>query len=148
MQMQIIPLHFSRKISMLSIALALWVALQPEAQASKLDFERVSLVSILANPEKCGGKRVMLVGYVRWEPRHEHQALYLTRDDAQLNNTMNSVWLDSIAATNFVGKNPPSRRGFVRVVGTLRVSNAGSGHFGLWPAALEDITVLVRVKKK
>lgn len=133
---------------MLSIAFALCVASRPAAQQTKPDFERVSLVSILANPEKFADKRVMLVGYVRWEPRHEHQALYLTRDDAQLNNTMNSVWLDSITATNFVGKNPPPRRGFIRVVGTVRVGKEGSGHWGLWPAAIENIAVLVKAPKK
>ncbi len=106
----------------------------------------VSLVALLADPARFDGQQVMLVGYVR--SGFESNALYLTKDDADILNRMNSVWLEGYRDGNdTAGKKRPVR-GFIRVVGTVRYRSAGVGHLGLWPVGISDITLVVKTVKE
>ena len=50
------------------------------------------MISVLANPEKYYGRRIVVVGYAHFE--FEGNALFLYREDFELRRMTNSIWLD------------------------------------------------------
>lgn len=101
----------------------------------------VSLVKIIANPERYDGRQVRLTGYFVNE--FEGRALYLTRDDARIGNIENSVWIDEPSPMAKAGSIATVRKHFVRVDGTFKNHpNGGGGHMGLWSGSLTNITFL------
>jgi hypothetical protein len=104
----------------------------------------VSIVSLLANPEKYDGKKVRLIGY--FQDRFEGRAIFLTRDDARINNHANSIWVEEVSAgTNNAIE--PVRKGFIRIDGTFKsYPHGGGGHFGMWSGTLSIITALRALK--
>lgn len=102
-----------------------------------------SLVRILAHPETYDGKSVMVMGYCII--RFEHQALYLTKEDALSHNTENSIWIEDNESSIKNNNSIKMKSGFVKIIGTFHFSNNhGSGHLGLWSGSLTDISLFVR----
>jgi hypothetical protein len=98
----------------------------------------VSLVQLIAAPEKFEGRRVRVQGFCRFV--FEEQSLYLHREDSDTFNAANAVWL----ATKERHENLNDT--FVRVEGTFTTKD--KGHLGVWPGALVRITRLERARTR
>lgn len=98
----------------------------------------MSLVQLVVLPAEFEGRKVRVQGFCRFV--FEEQSLYLHREDAELLNTANAVWLDT--KERHEGLNGT----FVRVEGTF--TRKDHGHLGLWPGALVQITRLERVRTR
>jgi hypothetical protein len=59
--------------------------------------EDVSLVSLIANPQRYDGKRVRTYGFAVF--KFEEQALYLSEADAAHVMTLNATWIDLAPTT-------------------------------------------------
>ena len=93
----------------------------------------VSLVQLIANPDWYEGKRVRVKGYCHLE--FEEQSLYLHREDADLMNTSNAVWLESDSSDLEQAK---LNEQFVLVEGVF--TGKSRGHLGAWSGTIRDIT--------
>jgi hypothetical protein len=107
------------------------------AEVKWVDPTSVSLIQLIATPEKYEGRRVRVEGFCRFV--HEEQSVYLHREDAELLNTDNGVWLHVKQREDVNGV-------FVRVEGTFTRQNRG--HLDAWPGALVEITKLERIEKR
>jgi hypothetical protein len=56
------------------------------------DFQQVSIVQLIANPQLYDGKRIQIIGYLRLE--YEGNALYLHREDFDQQISENAIWID------------------------------------------------------
>jgi hypothetical protein len=100
--------------------------------------ENVSLIQLIATPEKYEGKQIRVVGALWFE--FEEQALYLHTEDRKLLRTENAVWL----------KIPPTLKakaralsdGFALVEG--RFSSLNEGHFEGFAGSVDDVRRLDR----
>ena len=99
---------------------------------------RVSLIQLIATPEKFEGHRVQVEGFCRFV--FEEHSLYLHREDSELLNTLNAVWLDTSESHGDLNDS------FVRVAGTF--TQKGRGHLGMWPGSLVRITRLERARTR
>jgi hypothetical protein len=88
----------------------------------------VSIIQLIATPERYEGKRVSVEGIAHFE--FEESALYLHREDADCMNSSNGVWLDAPAR-------PDLNDTFVVVVG--RFTACSHGHLGAWPGEIQDV---------
>jgi hypothetical protein len=93
----------------------------------------VSIVQLLATPERYEGRLVMVKGIAHFE--FEESALYLHREDADCMNSSNGIWLET-------GGQEKLSDAFVVVVG--RFTAREHGHLGAWPGEISAITVLER----
>ena len=96
----------------------------------------VSLVQLIATPERFDGKHVQVVGYCWLES--EDDALYLSRDDQANMVYRNSIWL-SVSREDrekWLGM----RGNFVAVSGTFRADF--QGHMGMSSGAMEKIDAI------
>lgn len=91
----------------------------------------VSLVRLIAAPEHYEGKRVRVKGFCHLE--FEEQGLFLHREDADLMNGWNGVWLD-IDRTKYTGLNEK----FVLIEG--RFTTVHRGHLSAWSGTITDVT--------
>jgi hypothetical protein len=94
----------------------------------------VSMIQLIANPEKFDGKTVVLTGFMNLE--FEGNALYLHRDDfvyGQMKNGLGLTLSEGLAKS-------VSRwtRHYVRVEGVFNAREAG--HFGMYSGAIEQVT--------
>jgi hypothetical protein len=107
-------------------------------EPKKAQVNDVSLVQLIAAPEKFDGKTVRVHGYVRIE--HEGTAVYLHRDDCEHMLTKNGLWL---AVNDGVG--PGSREEAVNnryAIIEGRFEAGKKGHMGLWSGSLVDVSRL------
>lgn len=111
---------------------------RPAEQAQSSEVMHVSMIQLVASPERFEGKRVQLLGYCRFG--FEEHSLYLHREDSLLLNTANAVWLDTTERREDLNET------FVRVEGTFTARD--HGHLGLWPGALVQISRLERAKTR
>lgn len=102
------------------------------------EIQDVSLVQLIASPEKMEGRLVRVQGFCRFE--FEEQAIYLHREDADQMNFANGLWLDT--DRDYADRNAT----FVVVEGTFTTKSRG--HLGAWPGAIRDITRLERSKSR
>jgi hypothetical protein len=96
----------------------------------------VSLVQLIATPERFDGKHVQVVGYCWLE--FEGDALYLSRDDQANMVYRNSIWL-SVSREDrekWLGM----RGKYVTVSGTFRADF--HGHMGMSSGAIEKIDAI------
>ena len=94
---------------------------------------RVSLIQLIATPEKFEGQLVEVKGFCRYV--FEEHALYLHREDAELVNTANGIWLD-LDSPRYENLD----KHYVFVVGVFTAKE--HGHLDLWPGALQQIARL------
>lgn len=96
----------------------------------------VSLVSLIANPEKYEGQRIAVAGFLHIE--FEGTAIYLHQDDYVYGISQNGIWvflpenLDSIS--DFPGSCQSNR--YVQIVG--RFSSKFKGHMGAWGGSIQN----------
>jgi hypothetical protein len=97
---------------------------------------QVSLVSLIADPTKYAGKSVVLIGFATLE--FEGNAVYLSKEVAEIGDTANAVWLDIAGLTT---PNPEKlNRRYVLVAGTFDAENRG--HIGGYAGTLKSISRL------
>ena len=96
----------------------------------------VSLIQLIASPAQFEGKRVRLRGYCHFA--FEEKAIYLHREDSEMLNPQNGLWLDTSEPRQDVSDT------YVIVEGTFTARE--QGHLGLWPGALVQITRLEKAR--
>jgi hypothetical protein len=95
--------------------------------------QRVSIIQLLATPERYEGRLVQVRGVAHFE--FEESALYLHREDADCMNSSNGVWLDSSLYDHLSDE-------FVVVQGWF--TSRSHGHLGAWPGEIQNIRLLER----
>lgn len=113
-----------------------WInyAISNESTSTNQNAIDVSIIQLIANPEKYQNRviRVMGVGNVEFEG----DAVYLSKDDWKY-GTCNSIWLN--IGDDFQYENAGKINGkYVIIEGTFNMNN--KGHLGLWFSSIENIT--------
>lgn len=95
----------------------------------------VSMVQLIASPDKYDGLNVSVIGFYR-SSGLENSAIYLTEEDAKLRNLMSSIFVTGYSDGRVISSEVFDRRsnGYVSVVGRFRSGPAG--HMGLWPGEI------------
>ena len=100
--------------------------------------ENVSLVKLIANPEKYNGKRIQVIGYLHLE--FEGNAIYLHEEDFKRRISANSFWVEfSSKLTKKRDLNKFSDK-YVIIIGTFNVNE--KGHMRMFGGTLDDIVRL------
>lgn len=100
--------------------------------------ENVSLVKLIANPEKYNGKRIQVIGYLHLE--FEGNAIYLHEEDFKRRISANSFWVEfSSKLTKKRDLNKFNDK-YVIIIGTFNVNE--KGHMGMFGGTLDDIVRL------
>ena len=94
----------------------------------------VSMVQLLANPERYDGLRVRVIGFVHLE--FEGQAVYLHREDFDEALLGNALWVDFRPGT--LSASRPIGDRYVLLEGTFDAHHRG--HMGLFGGTIGDIT--------
>jgi hypothetical protein len=94
----------------------------------------VTMVQLIANPEKFDGKLVRVIGFLRLE--FEGDALYLHREDYEISILGNGIWVDATPEINKQSK--ILNMHYVLLEGTFSAKDRG--HMGMWSGALKHIT--------
>ncbi|MDR3157746.1 MAG: hypothetical protein LBU11_01785 [Zoogloeaceae bacterium] len=115
----------------------------------------VSLIQLIANPEKYHGKTVLVSGFMHLE--FEGHALYLHRDDAMHFLSRNGIWVDWYDWEEGDGEEKlrsrneffdqfllPHNDSYVVMEGVFNAKN--TGHFGLWSGGIEQIKRVYRAR--
>ena len=85
----------------------------------------VSVVQLIATPEKFDGKLISVIGFLRLE--HEGYLLYLGKEDYDNVVLANALWVD---ATEEMGKNREKLElKYVKIVGTFRAGHENRNLF-------------------
>ena len=98
----------------------------------------VSLVQLIANPEKYHGKRVQVVGYLNLE--FEGNAIYLHQEDFTNNLVKNAFWVDFSERVKQEKKLTDYNKKYVIIIGLFDMNL--KGHMSLFSGELKDITRL------
>ena len=99
----------------------------------------ISMVELLANPEKYNGKLVSVTGFVSFE--FEGTAIYLHKEDYEQMLMSNSYWLSLDES-----KIPKYNLKYANVIG--RFIYEKSGHLGLWSGRIIEIKKITRTISK
>jgi hypothetical protein len=138
-------MNVSRAASALSIAVLVFCLKPISAQIAgyypkggpDTGAEEVSLVQLIATPERYDGKTVRLIGYLHLE--FEGDAIYFHHEDFVDGITKNAVWIDLPKDIS------PSETKAVNdhyVICTAKFVAGRHGHMGLFAGELEDVTRL------
>lgn len=100
-----------------------------------------SLVSVVANPQRFGGRNIQVVGFVTL--RFEENVLYLSREAAEVGDSSSAVWLDVASLT--LSRPQDYDRHYVLLAGRFNAENRG--HFGMFAGTIESISRLERWRK-
>ena len=103
---------------------------------------QVSIIALIANPEKYDGKRVQVIGVGYLE--FESNAVYISRDDAEYVNK-NGLWVDPSELTIPYEDAQKYNGKYVLIEGTFDKNNLG--HLNLWSGAIVNVTRYVLLEK-
>jgi hypothetical protein len=103
--------------------------------------ERVSVIELVATPERHSGGHIYVFGYLVDEL--EHHALYLTKDDAEYFNVRNGIWVE--LPTDSTVRRP--KKGYVFVRGYFSNETNGCGHHALWRSQITNVLEVVIASK-
>ena len=123
-----------RAVFCLAIVLASLLPVESQALAPP-DFEYVSIVQLIATPERFEGKVIRVLGYVHLE--FEGNSIYLHQEDYVHLITTNALWLDEPQC--FVGIKHEKRftSGYALVMGTF--TSKQRGHNSLFSGKISNI---------
>jgi len=94
----------------------------------------VSIIQLIATPEKFDGKRVAVMGYLRLE--FEGNAIYIHKEDYERRIVKNGVWVSPLKG---ICEKPRSLNlKYVLLEGRFDANN--NGHMGLNSGSIVDIT--------
>ncbi|MBI5325483.1 MAG: hypothetical protein HZB41_09490 [Ignavibacteriae bacterium] len=110
--------------------------------------EIISMISIIANPEKYHGKILRVLGYLNLE--FEGDAIYLHLEDYKYFNLRNGLWVDIQSNSSLFKKKNFKKinHKYVFIQGKFDMNM--KGHFGMWSGSIRNITsidVLTMFKK-
>jgi hypothetical protein len=94
----------------------------------------VSLIQLIAQPEKFDGRPVRLIGFLRIE--FEGNAIYLHREDFDHGISKNGVWIDVPADMSDRQKRDVNMR-YVICAGIFSANN--HGHMGMFSGAITNV---------
>lgn len=135
-----------RKILILLVILNLLgcKSLNKNNSATNKKTEEVSLIAVIANPEKYHKKRIVIKGYFTMET--EGQAIYVSKNDYEKGIFKNSIYLyigyDSLKEMNI----EEPYKGYVQIEGIF--DKQSKGGYGFSSGGLRDITIIERLYKK
>ncbi len=98
------------------------------------DSQDVSLIQLIANPEKYDGKRVRFIGFLRIE--FEGNAIYFHREDYDRGLSRNGIWVD-IPSDMKTSEKSASDKHYVICVGVFRAGR--HGHMDMFSGELSDV---------
>lgn len=98
----------------------------------------VSLIQLIANPEKYDNKIVRLIGYLNLE--FEGDAIYLHEEDNKHSITANSCWVNLTKEWRAKNKVADFSNKYVILVGTFDMKD--HGHMGMFSGGIRNITRL------
>jgi len=93
----------------------------------------VTLVQLIANPEKFDGKLVRVIGFLRLE--FEGDVLYLHREDYENAIFGDGIWVDATPA--MMKQKATLNMNYVLLEGIF--SSSDRGHMGMWSGAIRQI---------
>jgi hypothetical protein len=96
----------------------------------------VSLVELIANPERFQGRRVSVRGYVRLE--FEGNAVYLSKESYESRSTRDALWLDAPAQSPLAKPGTKWGPGYASVLG--RFDAFQRGHLGMYSGTITETT--------
>jgi hypothetical protein len=117
--------------------IALWLVLlllAGDLANSAIEVPDVSLVSLIATPERFEGSYIRVLGVADLDSKHYVNAMFLTREDKVRGNTANAIFLYLSPALRNVDR---LNGKFVIVQG--KFSSANKGHLNVFPACLVDV---------
>ena len=124
------------------IALACLLAGSVQAEEHRAaDTPDVSLVSLIATPEKYDGKYVRIRGVAYFDSKYYINAVFLTREDKRRANSSNAIF---VRFARSIGSADHLNDKFVLLQGTFRV--ADKGHLGVFGATLTEVDRVEAVK--
>jgi hypothetical protein len=93
----------------------------------------VTMVQLIANPEKFDGKLIRVIGYLRLE--FEGDVLYLHREDYEFGILGDGVWID--VTPEMTTESKSLNLHYVLLEGIF--SSRDRGHMGMWSGAVKKI---------
>lgn len=107
-------------------------------------FEKISMIQLIANPEKYHLKKIKIEGYFVFE--HEGNAIYFNKSDYQNMLFKNAVFLS--INKNDLEKNliEPPYKGYAGIIGVFNMKKLGT--YNLYSGSLENVTVIDRLYKR
>lgn len=115
---------------------AVFLGLAIGASAFGGELRDVSVIELIATPERFHGQEVRVIGYLHLE--FEGDAVYLHREDFEYSIAKNSLAIDVSEPQMRAWQKLNNR--YVMIEG--RFSSAEKGHFGMRAGALQQITRL------
>jgi hypothetical protein len=101
---------------------------------SPIDTPKVSLISLIATPEKFDGMYVRISGTAYFDSRHYTNCIYLTKEDKRHGNDANALFVEFSSSI----KRPDRLNDeFVSLQGVFRAND--HGRFGWFPGSLVDV---------
>ncbi|MEP0365603.1 MAG: hypothetical protein ABJN36_08975 [Cyclobacteriaceae bacterium] len=114
-----------------------------ENRESKIVVYSISLIKLIATPEKYHNKEVIVSGFLNLQ--FEGTAIYLHEDDCQNGLNKNGFWVnfsDNVTKEQL----SISNQNYVTLRGTFDMERAG--HFGLWSGTIKNITSVTPLSEK
>jgi hypothetical protein len=96
----------------------------------------VSMIQLIADPQRFDGQSVRAVGFLRLE--FEGNAVYLHREDYEKAILQNGIWID--LTDEQLRSSAKLNNGYVLVEGVFSASK--KGHLGIWPGSLQRVSRL------
>jgi len=93
----------------------------------------VSLLQLIANPEKFDGKPIRVIGFLRLE--FEGNTLYLHREDYENAISGNGIWVD--VSTEMAKQEDSLNMHYVLLQGIFSANDRG--HMSLWSGSIKKI---------
>ena len=128
---------YALNVRLLMSKIALWLVLLLLAGGvakSAVEARHVSLVSLIATPERFDGIYVNVQGIAYFDSKHYINAIFLTREDKVRGNSSNAVFLYLSPALRNIDR---LNGKFVTVQGKFSPEN--KGHLNVFPACLVDV---------
>jgi len=126
---------------MSKIALALVVFLLAGADGNSAEVRYVSLISLVATPERFEGTAVNVQGVAYFDSKHYINAIFLTREDKVRGNSSNAIFL---YLSPKLGNVDRLNNKYVTVQG--KFSSKNKGHLNVFPACLVGVEHVAAVQ--
>jgi hypothetical protein len=102
----------------------------------------ISLIKLIANPEKYNGKTIRVKGYLNLE--FEGNALYFHKEDYDKGMNKNSIWIDIPKEIHEKATFQNCSKQYVIIEGKFDMNN--NGHMSMFSGAITKITRLEMLK--
>jgi hypothetical protein len=99
------------------------------------DFLPISLIQLIASPDRYEGEVIRVIGFVHLE--FEGNAIYLHREDYKQNITANALWLSKPKCFTNTKHDAEFISGYALVTGTF--TSQRHGHNDLFSGEIHDI---------